>query len=209
MAHDATASSAGFALPTGTVTFVMTDIEGSTRAWERSAVEMSAAVARHYEILDRAVSAHRGVRPVEQGEGDSVVAAFSRASDAVAAAFDAQRALATEVWPTPGEVRVRMAVHTGEAQLRDERNYFGPVVIRCAANPRGGSWRPGVGVRCHGFARRWNAAGRGDARRSRCCPAQGPRSSRACVATGPRRASSETSHRCVASIRTGRTCRSR
>ena len=132
MSDDATPSSAAFALPTGMVTFVMTDIEGSTRAWERSAAEMSAAVARQYEILDRAVSAHRGVRPLEQGEGDSVVAAFSRASDAVAAAFDAQRALASEEWPVTAELRVRMAVHTGEAQLRDERNYFGPVVIRCA-----------------------------------------------------------------------------
>jgi predicted ATPase/DNA-binding CsgD family transcriptional regulator len=132
MTHDATAHSGGFVLPTGTVTFVMTDIEGSTRAWERSPVEMSAAVARHYEILDEAVHAHGGVRPVEQGEGDSVVAAFSRPSDAVAAAFDAQRVLAAEVWPTPDAVRVRMALHTGEAQLRDEGNYFGPVVIRCA-----------------------------------------------------------------------------
>jgi predicted ATPase/class 3 adenylate cyclase/DNA-binding CsgD family transcriptional regulator len=132
MSDDATPGAAGFALPTGMVTFVMTDIEGSTRAWERSAADMSAAVARQYEILDLAVSAHGGVRPLEQGEGDSVVAAFSRASDAVAAAFDAQRALASEEWPPEATLRVRMAVHTGEAQLRDQRNYFGPVVIRCA-----------------------------------------------------------------------------
>ena len=132
MSDDATPSSAGFALPTGMVTFVLTDIEGSTRAWERSPADMSAAVARQYEILDLAVSTHRGVRPLEQGEGDSVVAAFSRASDAVAAALDAQLALAGEEWPVGAGLRVRMAVHTGEAQLRDERNYFGPVVIRCA-----------------------------------------------------------------------------
>jgi predicted ATPase/class 3 adenylate cyclase/DNA-binding CsgD family transcriptional regulator len=132
MHDEATASSSGFALPTGTVTFLMTDVEGSTRGWERSAVEMAGAVAHHYEILDRAVGTHRGVRPVEQGEGDSVVAAFSRASDAVAAAFDAQRAFACEDWPTGVVLRVRMALHTGEAQLRDESNYFGPVVIRCA-----------------------------------------------------------------------------
>jgi len=132
MSDYATPTAAGFALPTGMVTFVMTDIEGSTRAWERSPADMSAAVARQYEILDLAVSTHRGVRPLEQGEGDSVVAAFSRASDAVAAALDAQLALAGEEWPVGAELRVRMAVHTGEAQLRDERNYFGPVVIRCA-----------------------------------------------------------------------------
>jgi hypothetical protein len=70
--------------------------------------------ARQYEILDLAVSAHRGVRPLEQGEGDSVVAAFSRrASDAVAAALDAQRALAGEEWPAETQLRVRMAVHSG------------------------------------------------------------------------------------------------
>ena len=73
----------GFVLPTGTVTFLMTDIEGSTRAWERSPDALAVAVPRHYEILDRAITAHGGVRPVEQGEGDSVVAAFSRASDAL------------------------------------------------------------------------------------------------------------------------------
>ena len=73
-----------------------------------------------------------GVRPVEQGEGDSVVGAFSRASDAVAAALDAQRALAAEDWPAGVALRVRMAIHTGEAQLRDEGNYFGQTVIRCA-----------------------------------------------------------------------------
>jgi hypothetical protein len=114
MSDDATRGAVGFALPTGTVIFVMTDVQGSTRAWERSAADMSAAVARHYEILDMAVSAHRGVRPLEQGEGDSVVAAFSRrASDAVAAALDAQRALAGEEWPAETQLRVRMAVHSG------------------------------------------------------------------------------------------------
>jgi predicted ATPase len=93
---------------------------------------MAVAVARHYELLDAAVAAHRGVRPVEQGEGDSVVAAFSLASDAIAAALDAQRALTSEAWPMATPVRVRMAVHTGEAELRDRGNYFGTAVIRCA-----------------------------------------------------------------------------
>ena len=88
----------------------------------------------HYEILDEAVAADGGVRPQEQGEGDSIVAAFSRASDAVLAAVDAQRAFTTEPWPdglvTP--LRVRMAIHTGEAQLRDEGNYVGQAIIRTA-----------------------------------------------------------------------------
>ena len=119
-------------LPTGTVTFLMTDIEGSTRSWERESEALARAVPRHYEILDEAIALHGGVRPVEQGEGDSIVAAFSRASDAVAAAVAAQRMLQTEPWPDGVELAVRMAVHTGEAQLRDEGNYFGLSVIRCA-----------------------------------------------------------------------------
>ncbi|MEY2449378.1 MAG: hypothetical protein QOH79_2854 [Acidimicrobiaceae bacterium] len=119
-------------LPTGTVTFLLTDIEGSTKLWEAGADETASSVARHYELLDAAVSLHAGVRPVEQGEGDSVVGAFSRASDAVAAALDAQRAFAEESWPAGGEVRVRMALHTGEIRLRDAGNYFGPTIIRCA-----------------------------------------------------------------------------
>src|SRR5262245_2765575 len=122
----------GFALPTGTVTFLLTDVEGSSRRWEDAPEAMAIAVARHYEILDEVVAEHGGVRPVEQGEGDSIVAAFARASDAVTAAVDAQRRLLAEGWPEGAELRVRMAIHTGEAQLRDEGNYFGQTVIRCA-----------------------------------------------------------------------------
>jgi hypothetical protein len=67
----------------------------------------------------------------EQGESDSVVGAFARASDAVAAAVDSQRALTNEPWPDDATLRVRMALHTGEAELRDAGNYFGRAVIRC------------------------------------------------------------------------------
>jgi predicted ATPase/class 3 adenylate cyclase/DNA-binding CsgD family transcriptional regulator len=122
----------GFVLPTGTVTFLMTDIEGSTRAWVSQPEALAAAIPRHYEILDDAISSHGGVRPVEQGEGDSIVAAFSRASDAIAAAVEAQRLLEAEPWDGDVRLAVRMAIHTGEAQLRDEGNYFGLAVIRCA-----------------------------------------------------------------------------
>ena len=122
----------GFSLPVGTVTFLLTDVEASTRQWEAEPEAMAVAIARHYAVLDDAITAHNGVRPIEQGEGDSVVGAFARASDAVAAAVDAQRALCSEPWPDGIEVAVRMAVHTGEAELRDEGNYFGPTVIRCA-----------------------------------------------------------------------------
>jgi predicted ATPase/class 3 adenylate cyclase/DNA-binding CsgD family transcriptional regulator len=120
------------ALPVGTVTFLLTDIAGSTAGWEADPSAMAKAVARHYEILDVAIAAAGGVRPVEQGEGDSVVAAFSRATDAVRAAVDAQLALGAEMWPGGVPLEVRMAVHTGEVSLRDEGNYFGPALNRCA-----------------------------------------------------------------------------
>jgi len=115
-------------VPTGTVTFLLTDIEGSTTLWQRAPTTTGAVVARHYAVIDEGVAAHGGVRPVEQGEGDSAVAVFTRVSDAVAAAVDVQRALAREV---PG-LLVRIAVHTGEAQLRDGGSYVGHAVIRCA-----------------------------------------------------------------------------
>ncbi|MGH4010528.1 MAG: LuxR C-terminal-related transcriptional regulator [Pseudonocardiaceae bacterium] len=121
-----------FRLPVGTVTFMLTDVEGSTRLWESAPEAMGVAVARHYELLDEAISLHGGVRPLEQGEGDSVVAAFARASDAVAAALDVQRAFRAEGWPEGASLRLRIALHTAEAQLRDEGNYFGQAVNRCA-----------------------------------------------------------------------------
>lgn len=118
-------------LPAGTVTFLLTDIEGSTVKWETDAVGMAAAVRRHYEILDAAIAAHGGIRPIEQGEGDSLVAAFPLASAAIGAALEAQRALSAERWRGPA-VAVRMALHTDEAQIRDGRYYTGPSIIRCA-----------------------------------------------------------------------------
>src|SRR5712691_6907023 len=132
LANSDVAETVASELPTGTVTFLLTDIEGSTKLWEAGADDTAASVARHYELLNAAIALHAGARPVEQGEGDSVVGAFSRASDAVAAALDVQRAFAQEPWPEDGEVRVRMALHTGEIRLRDAGNYFGPTIIRCA-----------------------------------------------------------------------------
>ena len=121
-----------FLLPTGTVTFLLTDVERSTAGWEAAPEAMAKAISRHYDILADVVGRHRGVRPVEQGEGDSIVAAFSRGVDAVAAALDAQQRLAAEPWPDGAAVTVRMALHTGDAQLRDAFNYFGQTVIRAA-----------------------------------------------------------------------------
>src|ERR1700739_3490737 len=79
-------------LPTGTVTLLLADVEGSTRLWETQPDEMTIAVARLDRALSDLVIAHDGVRPVEQGEGDSFVIAFARASDAVACALGSQRA---------------------------------------------------------------------------------------------------------------------
>jgi class 3 adenylate cyclase len=78
-------------LPTGTVTLLLADVEGSTRLWETQPDEMTAAIARMNQMVSDTIAAHDGVRPVEQGEGDSFVAAFARASDAVAAALEMQR----------------------------------------------------------------------------------------------------------------------
>jgi predicted ATPase/class 3 adenylate cyclase len=121
-----------FHLPAGTVTFLMSDVEGSTRLWSAFPEAMEGAVGDVYAIIDRAVTQYDGVRPIEQGEGDSVVGAFSRASDALAAALQAQRELRAFSWPGGMDLRVRIALHTADAQLRDEGNYFGLALSRCA-----------------------------------------------------------------------------
>jgi class 3 adenylate cyclase len=112
-------------LPTGTVTLLLADVEGSTRLWETQPEEMTAVIARLNRTVSETIAAHDGVRPVEQGEGDSFVAAFARASDALAAALELQRA-------PFAPIRLRIGVHTGEIQLRDEGNYAGPTINRTA-----------------------------------------------------------------------------
>ncbi|GEM_PF-1853472 len=116
-------------LPTGTVTFLLTDVAGSTRQWVHSEENMARAIVRHYEIIDHLVAEHGGARPIEQGEGDSTVAVFTSPTAAVNAALDIQRAFRDEVWPTVHPVSLRVALHTGEARLRDESNYSGISVI--------------------------------------------------------------------------------
>ena len=115
-------------LPTGLVTFLLTDIEGSTQAWQTAPDEMTTIVSRHYQILDAAVATQGGLRPQEQGEGDSIVAVFVDPLDAVTTALEAQLALRRELPDLP----VRMALHTGETMLRNEDNYVGLTIIRCA-----------------------------------------------------------------------------
>ena len=96
-------------LPSGTVTFLFTDVEGSTALWEQAPEAMRAALARHDALFEAAVAEHGGVHIRPRGEGDSRFAVFASAPDAVAAAVAIQRAFAAEPWPTPRPIRVRMA----------------------------------------------------------------------------------------------------
>jgi class 3 adenylate cyclase len=111
------------------VTFLFTDIEGSTGLWERAPDGMRTALGVHDEILRRAIDAHSGY--LFSSMGDGVAAAFGRAADGVATAVDAQRALAAEEWPPGVEVRVWMGLHTGDA-VEQDGDYFGGPVNRAA-----------------------------------------------------------------------------
>jgi predicted ATPase/class 3 adenylate cyclase len=115
--------------PTGTVTFLFTDLERSTRLWEEQPESMQAALARHDGLLADAVAHHGGV--VIKGTGDGVHAVFGTADQAVAAAIAAQRAIAAEHWGSVGSLRVRMGLHTGVAEERGG-DYYGPVLNRAA-----------------------------------------------------------------------------
>jgi len=115
--------------PTGTVTFLFSDIEGSTQRWEQRRVAMPDALRQHEELIRTAIEGHGGY--VFKTVGDAVCAAFSRTSDAVAAAADAQRALTSEDWTAVGGLAVRMALHSGATDERDG-DYFGPAVNRVA-----------------------------------------------------------------------------
>lgn len=127
-----TDAQSAFQLPVGTVTFLLGDLEGSTRLWEQHPDAMTKAVARLYEVVDEEIVRLDGGRPIEQGEGDSVVAVFARASDALVCSVAIQRAIEEERWPEDIQMKFRIGIHTGEAQLRDEGNYFGQAVIRGA-----------------------------------------------------------------------------
>jgi class 3 adenylate cyclase len=117
------------ASPAGTVTFLFTDIEGSTRLWQEDEALMRKAVARHDQLLRAAVADHGGV--VFSTMGDGLAAAFQTASAAVSCAVEAQRLLDQEAWDTVRPIKVRMGVHTGEVERRDG-DYFGTAVNRAA-----------------------------------------------------------------------------
>lgn len=114
-----------FVLPVGTVTLLLADVEGSTRLWEEDGDEMHARVAT-VDDISNAIGEHNGVRPVEQGEGESFVAAFAKASDAVACAADVHGRL------IESPLRYRIGIHAGEVELRGEGVYSGAFISRAA-----------------------------------------------------------------------------
>ena len=116
-------------IPSGTVTLLFTDVEGSTRLWESDPDAMAAALRRHDEMLRAAIEDADGY--VFKTVGDAFYAAFETPRQAVDAAVAAQRAVFAAHWPTSRPIRVRMGLHTGEAEERDN-DYFGPVVNRVA-----------------------------------------------------------------------------
>ena len=118
-------------LPTGTVTFLFTDIEGSTRLWEQHPEAMRDALARHDTLAAAIIELHAGTLVKSRGEGDSLFAVFARPTDALAAACVLQQTLLSEPWPPEVPLRVRMALHVAAAEPR-EGDYYGPGVNRCA-----------------------------------------------------------------------------
>lgn len=122
-------------LPSGVVTFLLSDIEGSTGLWADHPAAMAEALVRHDELLADAAEAHGGRFLKSKGEGDSTFSVFDSAPAALQAAIEANRAIANEPWPEGLRISVRFGLHTGEAQRRSV-DYFGPTV-NLAARVRG------------------------------------------------------------------------
>jgi predicted ATPase/class 3 adenylate cyclase len=116
-------------LPSGTVTFLFTDLEGSTRLWEQFPDEMREALALHDEIVCKTIEGHDG--QIVKSTGDGVHAVFGAAYDALGAALDAQAVLSAQEWGATGPLRVRMGLHSGESELRGG-DYYGSAVNRAA-----------------------------------------------------------------------------
>jgi len=121
------------ALPTGVITFCLSDIEGSTAMWGSAPAAMAAALVRHDELIADCVAAHGGrlIQSMGEGEGDSTVSVFDSAASALDGALAATRALAAEQWPGELRVAARFALHTGEAERRGT-NYIGHTIIIAA-----------------------------------------------------------------------------
>jgi class 3 adenylate cyclase len=120
------------ALPAGTVTFLLTDIEGSTRLWETVPEAMEVALERHNRLLTGVIDEHGGVVVTSRGEGDSFFAAFGSAVAAVEAAGACQLRLGSEPWPAGASLRVRMGLHSGDAQVQDGDYADHAPINRCA-----------------------------------------------------------------------------
>ncbi|WP_432206456.1 BTAD domain-containing putative transcriptional regulator [Mycobacterium paraffinicum] len=116
---------------TRAVTFLLTDIEGSTAAWEADAAAMAVALARHDELVEQVVTSRGGRLIKTRGEGDATFSVFDRPSAAAAAAIELQEAIVHEPWALREPMRIRVALHTGEVELRDG-DYFGRAVNRAA-----------------------------------------------------------------------------
>jgi len=122
----------GAELPAGTVTFLLTDIEGSTRLWETVPDAMEVALERHDRLLGDVIGGHGGVVVTSRGEGDSFFAVFPSAVAAVEAAGACQLGLAGEAWPAGAALRVRMGLHTGEAHVQGGDYVDHAPINRCA-----------------------------------------------------------------------------
>jgi predicted ATPase/class 3 adenylate cyclase len=118
-------------LPAGVITFLLTDIEGSTRLWEDAPDSMMEAIQMHDSVIDEAVETCNGVSVKPRGEGDSRFLVFASAPDALAAALRIQSGLAQVDWPTPRPLAVRASLHTGIAE-RQLGDYYGSTVNRAA-----------------------------------------------------------------------------
>jgi predicted ATPase/class 3 adenylate cyclase len=118
------------ALPSGEVTLLFTDVEGSTRLWELHGTRMLALLAEHDRIVAEAVADAGGVLQLSRAEGDSSFAVFSDPASAISAAVALQRSMSAYPWPDDLLIRTRAALHTGTVELRGD-TYYGPVVNRC------------------------------------------------------------------------------
>ena len=112
------------ALPEGILTFLFTDLEDSTALWDQNPEAAREALARHDTLIEGVVAEHSGVVVRPRGEGDSRFIVFTHPTNAVLAAAAAQKALFAEPWHTPKPLKVRMGLHTGEADLR-MGDYYG------------------------------------------------------------------------------------
>ncbi len=161
---------------TRAVTFLLTDIEGSTTAWEADADAMAVALARHDELIEHVVTSRGGRLIKTRGEGDATFSVFDRPSAAAAAAIELQDAITHEPWTLREPMRIRVALHTGEVELRDG-DYFGRAVNRAARLRSLAARRPDPVLGCDRGAGHRLTGRRRCARRSWDAPTAQPRAS--------------------------------